>query len=44
MNKEWWEQPACIICDYWWVILIILVVGLGVYFTRDLWMPLLGMF
>lgn len=31
MEKRFWEQPICIVCDYWWAILLIvaaLVAGL----------------
>jgi hypothetical protein len=43
MRKEWWEEPACIICDFWWLILIVVVLGLTAYFTRNFWIPLLGL-
>ncbi len=31
MDKRFWEQPVCIVCDYWWAILLaiaLLVSGL----------------
>lgn len=43
MNREWWEGPVCVVCDYWWIILIVIVVGLGVYLTRDYWMQWIGL-
>lgn len=43
MNETWWERPTCIICDYWWALLLVLVLGLASYFARDYWRPLLGM-
>ena len=42
MHEDWWESPVCWLCDYWWALLIALVLGLTAYFTRDLWLPLLG--
>jgi hypothetical protein len=39
MQDEWWEKPVCYLCDYWWVLLILLVLTLTGWFTRDLWMP-----
>jgi len=41
MNDEWWEGTVCFICDYWWVFLIIIVLGITAYFTRDYWLPAL---
>ena len=43
MNDEWWEGPTCFICDYWWVILIIIVLAVAAYFTSPYWLPLLGL-
>ena len=42
MNEEWWESPVCFICDYWWALLLVIVLALAAFFTRDLWLPLLG--
>jgi hypothetical protein len=42
MNEEWWERPTCFICDYGWIILLVIILALALFFTRDLWMPLLG--
>lgn len=39
MQEEWWERPVCYLCDYWWAFLILLVLGLTGWFTRDYWMP-----
>lgn len=39
MNREWWEKPACYICDYWWLFLLLLIAGLGAYVSRRYWMP-----
>ena len=41
MNAEWWEGMARFLCNYWWILLIILVLALTAYFTRDLWLPAL---
>ena len=43
MDEEWWERPTCIICDYGWIILLVIILGLALYFTRNIWMPLLGL-
>lgn len=42
MNESWWENPVCWLCDYWWVLLIALVLALTAIFTRHLWLPLFG--
>ncbi|GAB4480151.1 MAG: hypothetical protein OHK0031_01080 [Anaerolineales bacterium] len=42
MNAEWWEEPVRFVCNWWWVLLLVLVLGLALYFSRDLWWPLLG--
>lgn len=41
MEKQWWEGIVSFLCDYWWILTAIIVVGLVLYFTRDLWMTLL---
>jgi hypothetical protein len=41
MEKKWWEGIISFLCDFWWIIAIILAVGLAIYFTRDLWMTML---
>lgn len=41
MNDEWWEGTVCFICDYWWLLLLILVLGLAAYFTHNYWWPYL---
>lgn len=41
MEKKWWEGLVSFLCDYWWILAAIIVVGLVLYFTRDLWMTLL---
>jgi len=42
MKKTLLEGIMEFICDYYWIILILLVIGLALYFTRSLWLPLLG--
>ncbi len=39
MNESWWERPACYICDYWWAMLLLLVLALTAWFTRSYWLP-----
>lgn len=41
MNEEWWESPFCILCDYWWVFLSILVLLFSSLLTRNTWIPAL---
>ena len=42
MNAEWWEGPVRFMCAYWWVLLLVVVLALTAFFTRDYWLPLLG--
>jgi hypothetical protein len=39
MQESWWERPTCILCDWWWALLLGLILALAAYFTRGLWMP-----
>ena len=39
MNERPMEKLVCFLCDYWWIILIIIVLVLTAYLTRDLWLP-----
>lgn len=39
MNKEWWEEPACWVCDFWWGFLAVVALGLSTYFSRAYWLP-----
>jgi hypothetical protein len=43
MDRAWWEGPTAFLCDYWWVILIVIVLAITAYFTRDYWLPLIGL-
>lgn len=40
MEEAWWESPVCYLCDYWWLLLLFLVLGLATFFTRPVWSPL----
>lgn len=42
MQKKAYEDVMAVLCDYWWVLLILLILGLALYFTRMYWLPLLG--
>lgn len=42
MHDEWWERPVCFICDFWWAILLAILLGLAVFLTRGTWLPWLG--
>jgi len=39
MQEAWWERPTCILCDWWWLFLLMLLLGLTAWFTRHLWLP-----
>ena len=39
MNETWWEGIVTFLCNYWWVILLIIVLALTAYFTRGYWLP-----
>lgn len=39
MREEWWERPVCFICKYWWAILLVLLLALAAYLSRDYWLP-----
>ena len=41
MNDEWWERPTCFICDYWWLLLMAIILGLAAFFTRGTWLPVI---
>lgn len=41
MQAAWWEGIVRFLDRFWWVIVLIVVLGLTAYFTRDLWMPAL---
>ena len=40
MNDKGSDKAVCWLCDYWWVILLIIALVLVIYFTKDLWLPL----
>ena len=41
MRKLWYEGIMQFLCDFWYLLLILVVVALAIYFTRNYWMPLL---
>lgn len=41
MNEEWWEGPVCLLCDYGWIVLLIVLLGLIAFLTRGFWLALL---
>jgi hypothetical protein len=43
MIKKPFEGFLGFICDYWWIFAILLVIALALYFTRQYWLPLLGL-
>jgi|YNPNPStandDraft_1061719.scaffolds.fasta_scaffold21778_3 hypothetical protein len=43
MNAEPWEDIVRFICGWWWLILLIIALGLTAYFTRNLWLGWLGL-
>lgn len=38
MRESWWERPTCFLCDWWWTLLIGVLLVLTAYFTRQFWM------
>ena len=42
MRKLWWEQPVCILCDFWYLFLIGIIIILALLFTNEYWLPFLG--
>ena len=40
MQADWWEDPICWICDYWWLLLAGFALILGLWFARGIWIPL----
>ncbi len=42
MKEEWWEQPVCWLCNYWWLFLLLILILLTAFFTRRLWLPEIG--
>lgn len=43
MDRKPWEGIVSFLCGYWWVLLIVIALILTLIFTRNLWMPLLGL-
>ena len=41
MNETWWEGIVSFLCDYWWILLIGLVLLITAFLTRDIWLPAL---
>lgn len=39
MQEAWWEHPTCFLCNWWWALLIGVLLVLTVYFTHQFWMP-----
>lgn len=44
MQPKFWEGIVKFLDRYWWIILIVVVIGLVLYFTRNLWGSALGLF
>ncbi len=42
MKEEWWEQPVCWLCNYWWLFLLLILILLTAFLTRQLWLPEIG--
>ena len=43
MQPRWWEGLVRFICNYWWIIVLVIALALILYFTRNLWGPLVGL-
>jgi hypothetical protein len=41
MNPEWWEGPVRFLHSFWWLLLILVVLAVFAYFTRNYWLPVL---
>jgi hypothetical protein len=37
LRPRWWEGLVRFLSNYWWLLLIIIAVGVTIYFTRDIW-------
>lgn len=42
MQPQWWEGPVRFLDRFWWVLLLLVVLSLTAYFTRDTWGPAVG--
>lgn len=42
MKEKWWEQPTCFLCDWWWAILLAVIVGTTLFLSRGMWIPYFG--
>ena len=42
MQKRKWEGAVCFVCDYWWLLLLFIILALIAAFTSNIWLPLLG--
>lgn len=43
MEDRWYDGSVCFLCNYWWIILLVIVLGVVAYFTAPYWLPLLGL-
>lgn len=43
MQKKSYEDVMAFLCDYGLILLVIIAIGLVLYFTRSYWLPLLGL-
>ncbi len=41
MNKRSWEGFVCFLCDWWWLVLLIIALAVTAVLTRNLWLPLI---
>ncbi len=37
------DSPMCFLCDYGWILLLLLVIAAVAYFTFPYWAPLVGL-
>lgn len=35
MHEEWWEKPVCYLCDYWWILLLLVILAVGLLTPRS---------
>jgi putative exporter of polyketide antibiotics len=42
-SQRAWEPFAQFVNDYWWIFVLVIALILVIVFTRNLWMPALGL-
>lgn len=42
MQARWWDKPVCFLCDFWWVVLILLAALTAILVSKNYWLPMLA--